>query len=72
MKAEEAKYEARKAIALEYADVFDAIRKAASMGYTELKLTDKPYTYEHKLFRGLLAMGYSCSITEGRMTVFWR
>lgn len=72
MKAEEAKYETRIAIEQNYEEVFSAIRKAASMGYTELQLTDEQYTYEHKLCKGLQLMGYHIVIIDNQMTVIWR
>lgn len=75
MIAEEAKYNTQKAIALEYADVFDAIRSAALNGHTELvlkKTSDSVYTYEHKLVKGLICFGYMVRLSEGCLTIIWR
>lgn len=75
MRAEEAKYNTQKAIATEYADVFDAIRSAASNGHTELvlkKTRDCVYTHEHKLVKGLNCFGYIVSLSEGCLTIIWR
>lgn len=47
MRVEEAKYDTQKAIATEYADVFDAIRSAASNGHTELVLKKLVIVFTH-------------------------
>ena len=75
MRVEDAKNYTREAIALEYADVFDAIRSAASNGHTELVLkrtNDNAYTFEHKLVKGLVCLGYGISLSEGCLTIIWR
>ena len=75
MRAEVAKNYTREAIALEYADVFAAIRAAALNGHTELvlkKTRDCVYTYEHKLVKGLICLGYGISLSEGCLTIIWR
>ena len=75
MIAEVAKYNAQKAIALEYTEVFDAIRSAAYSGHTELVLkrtNDNTYTFEHKLVKGLICLGYGISLSEGCLTIIWR
>ena len=73
MIAEEAKYATQKAITSEYADVFEAIRSAANNGHTELVLERTcTYTFEHKLVKGLICLGYGISLSEGCLTIIWR
>ena len=75
MRVEDAKNYTREAIALEYVDVFAAIRAAALNGHTELVLKrtyDNTYTFEHKLVKGLICLGYGISLSEGCLTIIWR
>ena len=75
MRVEEARQATREAIALDYADVFDAIRSAALNGHTELVLkrtNNNTYTFEHKLVKGLICLDYGISLSEGCLTIIWR